>query len=71
MCVRVDLCSGESVELTFKDSHVNARSVCTEAARALELDPELTDMFALWIVGNDLGACAEPFSTMCLLDLLN
>ena len=55
VCVRVDLCSGESIDLTFNDVGVTADQVCDEVSRTLALQIDSRSYFSLWIVGNDLG----------------
>ena len=67
VCVRVDLCSGESIDLTFNDVGVTADQVCDEVSRTLALQIDSRSYFSLWIVGNDLGT--RPAGSGCgLLD---
>lgn len=68
--VRVYLWNKEEKVLFFKNYDLTANQICIEMAKKVLLQPESRNMFALWIVGNNLGqpTLILPFVRQCLPD---
>lgn len=59
--VRVYQWNKEEKVLFFKNYDLTAQQICIEMAKKVLLQPDSRGMFALWIVGNNLGAYPPPF----------